>query len=942
MKKILPALIILLLIASGNPAKAQFFIVGQDPASVKWKQITTTDFKIIFPQGYQKNALLYANTLEFTHSTTLLPYFTKPQKPFTIVLHTKSTWSNAMVFPAPLHGDFFETPGQTTYPQIWQYQLSLHEYRHYAQMRKMYQGVGKGLSYVFGQAGPMTLFGAFIPMWFVEGDAVYNETIHSKSGRGRVPLFTMDLKAQVLEKKIYPYDKAVLGSYRNYVPDYYTLGYQLVLYGAENYGYDMWNLAMERVARRPYLLKPFVNGLKTYTGLRKVKYYHKVLDTLQTQWKSELSAKQLTHPKYIVPTKPLHGFTSYRFPVSLSDGSIVAEKTGIDDINRFVKLLPDGNEEVLFTPGFDYTESLSANDSLLCWNEKQYDLRWSNRDYSIIKLYNFKTKRLKTLTLKTRLFAPSLSPDATKIAASEVTVTGENRLQIINASTGKIVQTFSTPDNLFFMTPRWSADGRSIVVTVLGKSGKSIILYEPADGSYRFLLPFGFAEINRPCKAGSHVYYMGTYRGINNLYSIELTTGQVHRLTSVKYGADSPSLTQSGALLFSDYTANGYRIALLDSGSIRPEKITRLKPFRYPVDKAVADTTFVLENTTIPDSNYKISDYSRLKHLFNIHSWGPMVVDVNTYKPVPNLFLSSQNMLGTSVSTLGYYYNVNDETGKTKFTFDYYGWYPVIGFSADYGRRRFAYTDSTGNPQLVRWHETNLKLNISVPLRFIKSKWISGITPKISVGQRFMILDKGQSITFKEPRMTFLSYSLYGYHNLKRSRRDIYSKWSQFIYATYSHTPFSSDPSGIGYVSGALTFPGILRHHGLRVFLSQQWKKTGFYPFGDYSSVPRGYSGLQFQNMMLLKVDYAFPIAYPDWDLQSAAYLTRLYAHLFFDYSDYTQPGYSGFDHIGSGGIELYTNWHFLSLPVEVTLGFRGSITFGGTFVPEFLFSFSL
>jgi len=180
---------------------AQFYILGQEPATVKWKQVTSPNFKIIFPKGYQKNALLYANTLELTHQTTLKPYLIKPQKPFTIVLHSKSTWANAMVLPAPLHGDFFEIPEQTLYPQIWQYQLSLHEYRHYAQMRKMYTGVGKAFSYIFGQAGPMALFGAFIPMWFIEGDAVYNETIHSKSGRGRLPSFSMDLKAQLLEKK---------------------------------------------------------------------------------------------------------------------------------------------------------------------------------------------------------------------------------------------------------------------------------------------------------------------------------------------------------------------------------------------------------------------------------------------------------------------------------------------------------------------------------------------------------------------------------------------------------------------------------------------------------------------------------------------------------------------------------------------------------------------
>jgi hypothetical protein len=934
--------LLILLIGFGEFTHAQFYIVGQDPASVQWQQIKTPHFKIIYPEGYFNNANLYANTLELTRNTTLSPYLTNEKKPFTVVLHPKSTWANAMVLPAPLHGDFFEIPDQNLYPQIWQYQLALHETRHFAQMRKMYQGVGKALYYIFGQGGPTALFGIFIPMWFIEGDAVYNETICSKSGRGRFPNFSMDLKAQVVEKRIYKFDKAVLGSYRNYVPDHYTLGYQLVKYGVENYGYDIWNLALDRVARRPYLLKPFVNGLKTYSGLRKVKYYHKVLNNLQTEWIAKQKAEQFTGQEHINISRKPKSFTSYRYPVMLNDGSFIVERTGLDDINRFIRLNPDGTEEILFTPGFDYTESLSANDSLICWNEKQYDLRWANRDYSIIKVYNFKTKQLKTLTRKSKLFAPDLSPDATQIVATAVSEKGINSLQILDQNSGNILTRFSTEDNLYFMTPKWSDDGKTVVATVLGKQGKSILLFEPETGKHQFVLPFGFAEINRPFKKGNFIFYTGTYNGVNNLYKLNLKTKEIFRLTNVKYGVESSFATKEGDLIFSDYTADGYRVAILESDSIQPKKITSLKPFKYPVDKQVSKSTFVLENSTLPDTLYSEQKYSRAAHLFNPHTWGPLIFDVNTYETVPNLVVASQNMLATAVSTLGYYYNINEQTGKTKFTFKYSGWYPVIGLTADYGRRKQSYTDKFGNPQVARWHETNLAANISVPLRFIKSKWVSGLTPKVSIGQRFMKLDKNQNIEFTEDQFTFLSYSLFGYHNLKKNRRDMFSKWSQSIYAVYNHTPFATDPSSVGYLSGTFTFPGIMRHHGFKVFVGQQWKEKGSYPYGDYIPVPRGYNGLTIQDMTSLKVDYAFPIVYPDWDLQSAAYLTRIYAHLFFDYSQYTQLNFTGFSHIGSTGIELYTNWHFLSLPVEFTLGVRGYYKFNTSYDVEFLFGFGL
>ncbi len=928
-----------------NTALSQFYLVGQDPASVRWKQLQSPHFKIIFPENYTNNASLYVNALEISRKTTLSTYLKDDAKSFTIVLHNRSTWANAMVLPAPLHGDFFEIPDQNLYPQIWQYQLSLHEYRHFAQMRKMYRGVGKAFYYIFGQSGPMALFGIFVPMWFVEGDAVYNETIHSKSGRGRLPSFSMDLKAQVLDKQIYPYDKAVLGSYRDYVPDHYTLGYQLVRYGAENYGYDMWELAMDRVARRPYLLKPFVNGLKHYSGLRKVKYYHHVMDTLQAEWKKELANKELTSLEYRLPSKSLKSFTGYRFPVLLSDGSVVTEKTGIDDINRFVRIFPDGKEKILFTPGFDYAESLSANDSLLCWNEKQYDIRWSNKDYSIIKIYNFKTRELTKLTRKTRLFAPDLSPDAKKVVVVSVSEEGGYALKVLDAETGNEISSFSTKDNLFFMTPRWSADGQTVVATVLGKKGKSIILYYPETGKYDFILPFGYAEINRPFKKGNRVLFTGTYNGVNDVYKIDLSTRKVTQLTRVKYGVENVTVTHDGTLLFSDYTANGYRIAMLKADSVEALPVNSLKPFSYPVDRQVTGETFVLENTNIPDSIYQVKKYSRLKHLFNPHSWGPMLVDLSNYSLTPNLVVASQNMLSTSVSTLGYYYDINEGTGKGKFTFDYYGWYPVIGFEADYGGRKQSWQDKDGFYHVATWQESNISLNVSVPFRFIRNKWIRGVRPKISLGEIF-IIQNGSLQNYPVSNVTTAGYSVFVYNSLKKSKRDIYSKWSQSFSAVYKHTPFESKDSYVGYLSGVMTFPGLFKHQGLKVYLAKEWKKKGYYSFSDYISVPRGYSGLDFTDMFSFKADYYFPIAYPDWDIQSAAYLTRIYANLFFDYASCNRSNLSyhqnTFYEIKSTGAELYTNWHFLSLPVNVVLGVRGAYTFNNSYAVEFLFGFGL
>jgi len=165
-------------------------------------------------------------------------------------------------------------------------------------------------------------------------------------------------------------------------------------------------------------------------------------------------------------------YTNYRFPQYLDDGSILVEKSGIADIRQFVKIDENGNEKKVFTPGFYTPVTLSVRHNILVWAERTYDPRWENRDYSVIKRYDLFNRKLKTLTHKTRLFAPSLSPDAARIAAVNVSSTNDYELIILDAATGEILKQIKTPGNDFILTPTWSDDGKNIVTILLNDKGK--------------------------------------------------------------------------------------------------------------------------------------------------------------------------------------------------------------------------------------------------------------------------------------------------------------------------------------------------------------------------------------------------------------------------------------------------------------------------------------
>jgi len=375
LKYILIACLAALLIGNSR-LYAQYYSTGQEPASIRWKQIKTEHVKLIFPDYYEARARKLASYLDSTcaYSGTSLNY--RPKR-IPVIIHTQSAKSNAVVAWAPKRMEFYTTPPQDMYAQPWLEQLSIHEYRHVVQIEKLNQGPTRVLSWFFGQQGTAAILGLYVPPWFLEGDAVVAETGLSYSGRGRDPRFEMRLRAQVLGRGPYSYDKATLGSYRDFIPSHYQLGYFLVAEGRRKYGSAIWSHSLDRVGRRPYMITPFQNGIREISGERKIPFYEESISSLGQRWRRQDSLSGLAEVRIVSPSQKR--YTDYRHPVYINESEVVALKISIDDIPRFVKIDSNGNEEVVYTPGFIKTEAVSYAAGKLCWSENRPDLRWANR-----------------------------------------------------------------------------------------------------------------------------------------------------------------------------------------------------------------------------------------------------------------------------------------------------------------------------------------------------------------------------------------------------------------------------------------------------------------------------------------------------------------------------------------------------------------------------------
>ena len=901
---------------------AQYFVSGQDPASINWKQINTENFQIIYPEDFEKEAQYFANTIDYVYKFDIKTLDHKPKK-ISVILHNQTVTSNAMVLWAPKRMEIFTCPPQDTYAENWLQQLAIHEYRHVVQIDKLNQGMTKVLTYVFGEQATGAILGLFIPLWLVEGDAVCTETALSNSGRGRLPSFEMKLRAQTLAKINLNYDKAVFGSYKNFIPDRYHLGYFLTAQARKEYGSEIWKNAFDNVGKKPFQITPFSNSIKTSSGLNKIQFYKKTISELDSLWSKQDEQINFSNYKVFKKEKPKF-YTNYTNPVFINDSILIAEKSGLDDIVRFVEIDKNGNEEIIYAPGFIFTETLSGNENLLVWAEKQYDLRWQNRSYAIIKTFDLKTKKVKNLTSHTRYFAPAISPDSKKIAAVRITTDNNYFLDILDSNTGEIINAISTPENYFFITPSWSDDNNTIVCVLLSDTGKCLASINSTTNEIKYLNDFSFIEISKPIMSGKYIYFVGAYSGIDNIYFLNTETKKISQLTSARFGVADPCLSKNkNEVIYSNYTENGFEIVKTDLKNTYKKNLDQIVDHSIKLYESLAkQEDGIINKSDIPNKNYKTKKYSKWKHLFNFHSWAPLFIDVNNTEVNPGFSLMSQNKLGTSIATIGYDYNLNERSGKYVINYTYKGFYPIFDLTFDHGKRKGKYFDDLGNSYDFSWLETNLEFEIKFPLNFTSNKYIRYITPQIGTTFKNVSHNNSTPDNFIKGSIQTLDYKLSINNILKSSHRDIYPKWGQSISFNYRDTPFGDNDLGsIKAVETVLYFPGILSHQGFKVYGGVQKKKNEHYRFSDIVDYPRGFSGLSSDELYSISFNYKFPIICPNLSISSLIFLKRIKLNLFYDYADSKLKDDKSI--YRSTGVETTFDCHFLRIIVPFDLGFR-------------------
>ncbi len=916
-------------------AGAQFYEYGQDPASIKWRSIKSSNFKVIFPSGFDKEAAKMLVLLDayYDDNSKQLKHYPGPVP---VVLHNRTVISNGFAVWAPKRVEMLTFPDVHGFSQDWYDQLALHEFRHVVQVDKLRQGFTKIMTIALGEQGigPSV---ALVPFWFLEGDAVYAETSLSPTGRGRLPSFEMGIKAQLLsDRKPYTFSKAYLGSYRDFVPDYYKYGYQMVSYARYKYGDDIWTGALDYVGRHPFFIDPMFFYLNRQTGGGKAAIYRNTVSYLKKYWTETAASRDIIVPEPLNMRRN-RVYTSWNYPRLLPDSSVIAVKSGLNDIQRFVRIFPGGREKRLFTPGRLNSGRISVNGDRIVWDEFVPGLRWDNRNYSVLREYNYRTHVGTVLSRRSRLFSPAFSASGDTIVAVETTLENDFNLVFLSPSDGHVFATASAPAGVQLQDPAWTGKDGKILAIGVDNEGKKLLMYDLHSKTWKSLLPRSYVNISDPVAAGDLILFNGTYEGVDNIYSLDPRVGEIRRITEARFGAFEPSVDPSGRrMAWSDYSRKGYNLAVRDLKTTDSRQIDVRKPVREQPFFSYHDKPAEKRARVIPlhsDSTFVSGEYRRGAHLFHFHSWSPFwfdYTDPNIDNPTvsPGITLLSQNLLSTAVTSLGYEYRNGDHFLHTHFI--YKGWVPVLDFSLTYGGLPIVNALNDG-PSLPERVSTNLTYSLKsyVPLTFNTGRFLSGAQPSLELAYSGSYFYHEVEDLYK-PGLAIVQPRLYFYSYLRMSPRDIQPRAGITLDGLIKSTPFEKEQLGsMGVGRMTLYLPGLLRHDGFKFMAASQRQHTRRYFFSGSVSFPRGYDDLNALGLTGYSLDYAVPVAYPDLDLK-VLYIQRFRADLFadmirgYDVRQIVNGEQKRFDKTyRSYGCEIYMDYHFFKLLLPVVSGVR-------------------
>ena len=333
-------------ILAAFPAAAQFYTLGSEPASVRWSSIETPTYRLIYPNGLDSLARVYALHLEQA-AALVGEHGRLPSQPEFQQAHASGAPRPHRLFQRtreldPRRVELMTMPDPDwPEPTPWETQLTIHESRHVAQMQYTAARPFRGWTYLTGQLVSGALAALYCGPAFFEGDAVVAETALTRGGRGRTADFLEYFRVSFAEGGFRNYWRWRYGSQRLYTPDYYRIGY-ITAAGVRSI-YDTPDFTAryyQRIADHGGVtFNNFSKTIEDISGKKLDAAFTEIRDSLRSFW-NEDDARRAPFMASRSLTSPGKRYTELNGLTTLAGGRMFAVRSGITVPHQLVEISP--------------------------------------------------------------------------------------------------------------------------------------------------------------------------------------------------------------------------------------------------------------------------------------------------------------------------------------------------------------------------------------------------------------------------------------------------------------------------------------------------------------------------------------------------------------------------------------------------------------------------
>ena len=988
MRKIISILLGLAVVASVNLKAQSYYSAGSDP-NTRWSSIFTEHYEIIFPTAIDSLARIYAANLEAVRKDAiLLPQHVDPKRTPVILHPFTLTGNDNQRTNSPVRLDVYTTPNMYQFmSEPWEYTNSIAKSRHLGHAYLLDRGFFRYARYVFGDNARLLGDAIFFNKFYWMGDEKVAVTDLTHAGAGRSADFLKVYRTAFAENDFRDYYRWKIGSYDYFTPQPDAFGYIL----EANYRYQKdvsdfsWKWA-DSYFKHPF--KAWVAGsLSDETSAFKSKYFNKYWEQIGDMFREDYDSRKPFSPENRL--WPAENYNEYlKFSYDEEQMAIYTVKSSLDEVDQLIRVdLKDGTEQHLmyFNPE---SSDLVLHGDLLYWSETVHKGPWELKDYSEVFTYNIKTGAVRRITKNTRYFNPVPDDSGTVLAVSENTFDGKSYLTILSPS-GEKEASFPAPDNGSIKELVWMGD--VLYCLIVTRDGLGV--YTMDDFGWKTAIApqwqnisdLAVADLQLNGRSKQVLVFTSDVDGVSNIYAFVPGENVVYRLINSPYGAACANVYRDGGLIYSRYGRYGYSIVSTDAADFDMRPVDMSAPYSFPL----ADKGTELASNAYPkpdeafladyqdESRYPSEEYSKLSHLFHVHSWSPFyreapsALNNNQARNAVGVMAVSQNMLGTVTARVGYTFDKSIYSGKYRnglhAGMSFKGGIPRVDINAELNTSEKVnlvhYKNKEG--QIVNgydyapdgWPFFDISVRVYQPLNYKMLGWKAEVLPYLTfhhnnnkavdlIGNRTGTADYFQ-LGIGAALVTETAYSA------------IYPRWGIGVFVDHnapasfgSAAKLFTSQTGLGVTA---YLPGFSVTHGVKVavdVVNQNWKNGhAVFPITSLVQLPRGFlkaDPVQFNSRNYIKgaIDYALPVNLGDIDLAGILYLRRLQVIPFFDYAVGWQYS-GGKKELYSLGSEVLLDCNLFGIRQGLVLGLRyaynnGSPSMPGSHTFHFIFRGSL